>query len=171
MRFGAQSNLVGSVKFSYAINHRGKSTLAYSTITCTHLSKHVQTQPAFNVKRPRTIGNFAIKARVFSMPSSESSYTALKSPSHYPSSPRLSRHSNDTDDSLRHLELSEAPTLVDPPRHLRGRSYSISGFDFQHDLLPLSASLSEPDTTKAESSEKHIGLFNGESPKETPIDM
>lgn len=97
------------------------------------------------------------------MPSSESSYISLKSPSQYPSSRQLSRHSNDTDDSLRDLELSEGPALVDSPRHARGRSYSISGFDFQHDLLPLSSSLSEPDTTQAESSEKHIGLFNGES--------
>lgn len=104
----------------------------------------------------------AIDAKVSSMPSSESSYAALKSPSHYPSSPRLSRHSNDTDDSLRDLELSEGPSLVDSPRHARGRSYSVSGFDFQHDLLPLSASVSEPDRTQAESSEKHIGLFNGE---------
>lgn len=44
----------------------------------------------------------------------------------------------------------------------RQRSYSISGFDFQRDLLPLSASLSEPDTTTfGEIGEKDITLLHG----------
>lgn len=91
----------------------------------------------------------------------ESTYTALKSPSNYASSPPLSRHSNDSDDSLRALELSEGPVSGSSPRHGRGRSYSVSGFDFQHDLLPLTASLSDPETKRGEAVEKSIGLFNG----------
>jgi hypothetical protein len=87
------------------------------------------------------------------MPSSRDSYASLKSLSDTPSRPR---HPNDSDDSLRALELTEEPGS---PR--RGRSYSISGFDFQHDLLPLSASLSEPETLHGESAEKNLGLFNG----------
>jgi hypothetical protein len=44
----------------------------------------------------------------------------------------------------------------------RPRSYSISGFDFQHDLLPLTASVSEPDTTMfGEIGEKDITLLHG----------
>lgn len=93
--------------------------------------------------------------------SRESSYTALKSPLNYPPSPPLLRHSNDSDDSLRALEFTEGPILAESSRHERVRSYSVSGFDFQHDLLPLSTSLSEPDTTHGESVEKNIGLFNG----------
>lgn len=43
----------------------------------------------------------------------------------------------------------------------RTRSYSMSGFDFQRDLLPLSSSLSEPDTTSfGESGEKNITLLH-----------
>lgn len=91
----------------------------------------------------------------------ESSYVALKSPANYPPSPPLSRHSNDSDDSLRALEFSEEPILAESPSHGRVRSHSLSGFDFQHDLLPLSTSLSEPDTLHGESAEKTIGLING----------
>jgi hypothetical protein len=43
-----------------------------------------------------------------------------------------------------------------------GRSYSVSGFEFQHDLLPLTASLSDPETVHGEGVEKNIGLVNGE---------
>jgi hypothetical protein len=92
-------------------------------------------------------------------------YIALKSPinsADYPPSPPLSRHSSDSDDSeaLRALELSEGPLDADPQQPGRGRSYSI-GFDFQRDLLPLSASLSEPDTSRSEAGEKSISLLNG----------
>ncbi|KAG1891059.1 amino acid permease-domain-containing protein [Suillus subluteus] len=66
-----------------------------------------------------------------------------------------SRDSNDSSDSLRNLELSEGPMS----ERGRSRSYSITGFDFQRDLLPLSSSLSEPDT--GESGEKNITLLHG----------
>jgi hypothetical protein len=42
-----------------------------------------------------------------------------------------------------------------------GRSYSVSGFEF--DLLPLSASVADPDLVQGEGTgEKSIGLVNGE---------
>ncbi|CAA7271674.1 unnamed protein product [Cyclocybe aegerita] len=86
-------------------------------------------------------------------------YVVLRSPLMYPSSPPLSRHSNDSDDSLRALEVSEGPAAS---RQIgRGRSYSISGFDFQRDLLPLSASVTDPGNLHAEGGEKNIGLING----------
>jgi hypothetical protein len=90
------------------------------------------------------------------------SYTALKSPNAttYPPSPPLSHHSQDSEDSLRALEVEVGFTDT-PERIGRGRSYSISGFDFHHDLLPLSASLSEPETTHGEGGEKSITLING----------
>ncbi|KAI6128263.1 amino acid permease-domain-containing protein [Pisolithus croceorrhizus] len=67
------------------------------------------------------------------------------------------RNSDDSIDSLRNLELSDGP-VVPSERH---RSFSLSGFDFQRDLLPLSASLSEPDTAQGEAVEKSIGLIQG----------
>lgn len=101
--------------------------------------------------------NISRTRRIYSMTSSRaSSYASLKSSGS--NSPPL-RHSNDSDDSLRALELTEGPILASSSR--RGRSYSISGFDFQHDLLPLSTSLSEPETVHGESTEKNLGLFNG----------
>ena len=90
--------------------------------------------------------------------SHESSYASFKSQSNSPPSP-LSHHSNNSDDSLRALELAEGPNLADSSR--RRRSYSISGFDFQHDLLPLSTSISEPETVRGESAEKNLSLVNG----------
>ncbi|KAH9946044.1 L-methionine transporter [Epithele typhae] len=79
----------------------------------------------------------------------------------YSPSIRSARLSEESDDSLRDLELSEGPLLAETARPYRGRSYSMSGFDFQHDLLPLSASLSEPDEVHLESGEKRLGLVNG----------
>ncbi|KAG1756731.1 amino acid permease-domain-containing protein [Suillus paluster] len=64
---------------------------------------------------------------------------------------------NDSSDSLRNLELSEGPMS----ERGRPRSYSITGFDFQRDLLPLSSSLSEPDTSRGESGQKDITLLHG----------
>ncbi|KAK7467094.1 hypothetical protein VKT23_004154 [Stygiomarasmius scandens] len=91
-----------------------------------------------------------------------SSYVSLHSPindsrSHSPS--LSSRQSRDSNDSLRALEILETP-LAETPRHSRNRSYSISGFEFHQDLLPLSTSLAEPDIIR-ESGEKSIGLLNG----------
>ncbi|EKM55586.1 uncharacterized protein PHACADRAFT_93389 [Phanerochaete carnosa HHB-10118-sp] len=71
------------------------------------------------------------------------------------------RTSQDSEDSLRALELSEGPLLAESPQTHRARSYSVSGFDFQSDLLPLTASFSEPDDVRVEAKEKHIGLLNG----------
>lgn len=71
------------------------------------------------------------------------------------------RASQDSEDSLRALEISEGPLLAESPRSHRARSYSVSGFDIQNDLLPLTASLSEPENVRVEAREKHIGLVNG----------
>ncbi|KAI0636883.1 amino acid transporter [Trametes polyzona] len=79
----------------------------------------------------------------------------------YSPSIRSTRLSEDSDDSLRDLELSDGPLLAETTRPLRPRSYSVSGFDFQHDLLPLSASLSEPDEIHPEAHEKRLSLING----------
>ncbi|KAF8163330.1 L-methionine transporter [Crassisporium funariophilum] len=87
-------------------------------------------------------------------------YVALRTSVIYPPSPPLSRHSHDSDDSLRALEVSEGPA-TNPQRIGRGRSYSVSGFDFQRDLLPLSASVTDPGNIHGEGSEKSIGLMNG----------
>ncbi len=91
-------------------------------------------------------------------------YDALRSPGKSPHVEDYddARYSQDSDESLRALEISDGPLLAEAPRTGRGRSYSVSGFDFQNDLLPLSASLSEPESVSAESKEKHIGLVNGE---------
>lgn len=101
-----------------------------------------------------------------SSPSSSSHGLVLKSPRsrspvlQYPPSPPLSHASHDSDDSLRALELSDGPAVF-PGRTRSGRSYSLSGFDFQHDLLPLSASLSDPDGPVDVAGEKNITLING----------
>ncbi|KAG5728011.1 B(0,+)-type amino acid transporter 1 [Termitomyces sp. T112] len=91
-------------------------------------------------------------------------YVTIKSPqsgTYPPSSPLLNRHSHDSDEgSLRALEISEGPSVV-PVRYSRGRSYSGSGFEFQHDLLPLSMSLTDPDVRQGPSTEKSVGLING----------
>ncbi|RDB21074.1 b(0,+)-type amino acid transporter 1 [Hypsizygus marmoreus] len=90
-------------------------------------------------------------------------YVALKSPisGTYPPSPPLSRRSHESDeDSLRALEISEGPS-VPAARFGRARSYSVSGFEFQHDLLPLSTSLTDPDVTHGRGHEKSVGLVNG----------
>jgi len=81
----------------------------------------------------------------------------------YPSPPTSLRGSRDSDDSLRALELSDGP--LEPPR--RPRAHSISGFNFQSDLIPLSASVSDSDpTVGVEQGEKNIGLVKG-----TPISV
>ncbi|KAF9264655.1 amino acid transporter [Marasmius fiardii PR-910] len=93
-----------------------------------------------------------------------SSYVSLKSLDDEDlSSPRTpSRLSQDSEDSLRALEISEGVPLAEPSRHSRNRSYSVSGFDFQHDLLPLSSSLADDTILQGESGqEKSIGLWNG----------
>lgn len=95
-------------------------------------------------------------------------FDALKSPSSphiasptYKLSGRSPRASQDSDDSLRDLEYSEGPLLAEGPITSRARSYSISGFDFQDGLLPLTASLSEPDTLRGESQPKNLSLVSG----------
>lgn len=97
-------------------------------------------------------------------PLADAAYDTIKSPRNVGHSgyvsPPYSRSSHESDeDSLRALELSDGPLLAETSTS-RGRSYSVSGFDFQRDLLPLSASLSEPDNSR-EPRDKHIGLING----------
>ena len=72
--------------------------------------------------------------------------------------PLRSRSSNDSDDSLRALELLEGTA---PSTLQRGRSVSMSSFSFERDLLPLTASLSEPDEVRSAVAEKSIGLIDG----------
>ncbi|KIK95238.1 hypothetical protein PAXRUDRAFT_398229 [Paxillus rubicundulus Ve08.2h10] len=102
----------------------------------------------------------------FPSPSSSTSSTE-----HHPLSPtRNARHfqssSNDSTESLRNLELSDGPMSAGKAgagtRHGRQRSFSFTGFDFQRDLLPLSASVSEPDASFVDSpgSEKSISLIH-----------
>ena len=80
-------------------------------------------------------------------------------PKGYPSPP-LSRSSHDSNEELQALEYSEGP--IQATRFGRGgRSFSISGFDFQHALLPLAASMSDPEAVTDVASEKSIGLVNG----------
>jgi len=73
-------------------------------------------------------------------------------------SPLRSRSSDDSDDSLSALELlgGAAPKALH-----RGRSLSQSGFRFERDLLPLSASLSESEEVRSAIGEKNIGVING----------
>lgn len=72
--------------------------------------------------------------------------------------PLRSRSSHDSDDSLRALELLEGAA---PSTMHRGRSFSISSFSLERDLLPLTASLSEPDEVRSAGAEKSIGLIDG----------
>ncbi|TDL24790.1 L-methionine transporter [Rickenella mellea] len=94
---------------------------------------------------------------------SSGSYIPMRSPrspaATYPPSPPLSRSSHESDDSLRALELSDGP--IDPTPRRAGRSYSVSGFHFQHDLLPLTTSLSESENKGDGPSEKNISLVSG----------
>jgi len=83
-------------------------------------------------------------------------YVALKSFI----SPPSPRHSQDSDDSLRALEISDGPA-TNPQSIGRGRSYSVAGFEFQRDLLPLSASVTDPENVNGEGHQKTIGLING----------
>lgn len=69
-----------------------------------------------------------------------------------------SRSSHDSDDSLRALELLDG---MAPSALHRERSFSMSSFSFERDLLPLTASLSEPDEVRSAVAEKSIGLING----------
>jgi len=69
-----------------------------------------------------------------------------------------SRSSRGSDDSLTALELLESAA---PTAHHKTRSFSGSSFGFERDLLPLSASLSEPDELRSVSGEKTIGIING----------
>lgn len=93
------------------------------------------------------------------MPESGSDFThsdsSRASREHYPLT--ATRHSHDSINSLRNLELSDGPMTPGGARS----SYSFSGFDFRQDLLPLSASLSEPDTLHGGGAEKSIGLIQG----------
>src|SRR6202021_737484 len=88
--------------------------------------------------------------------SSHDELASLKSPR----SP-LARRSNDSEDSLRALEMSDGPQASSHGRH--ARSYSVTGFEFQHDLLPLTASLSEPESLLGERGDKNINLGGGMS--------
>ncbi|EIW85159.1 L-methionine transporter [Coniophora puteana RWD-64-598 SS2] len=66
-------------------------------------------------------------------------------------------HSDDSTDSLRDLELTPGPAGAG--RQEEGLSFS--GFDFQRDLLPLSATLNEADYTREHGSEKNINVIHG----------
>ena len=80
----------------------------------------------------------------------------------YPSPP-LSHGSFDSDvDELRALELSDGPRSAGGPRRGgRGRSFSLSGFGFENDLLPLTSSLDASEEVRTPGAEKSISLLNG----------
>jgi hypothetical protein len=86
-------------------------------------------------------------------------YAALRSPLNTAEYERSPRHSNESEESLRALEVSDGPQ-TDTFSGRRGRSYSVSGFNFQQDLIPLTASLTEPEILR-DGSDKNIGLLNG----------
>ncbi|KAG6370100.1 amino acid permease-domain-containing protein [Boletus reticuloceps] len=81
---------------------------------------------------------------------------------------RATRHShsssNDSTESLRNLELTDGPMLASTAtKRGRQRSFSLSGFDFQAELLPLSETVSDADGSFRESpgAEKSISLIHG----------
>ena len=72
--------------------------------------------------------------------------------------------SNDSTESLRHLELTDGSMKASTiSRHTRTRSSSLSGFDFQAGLLPPSEAISETGLSFRETrrTEKTIGLVHG----------
>lgn len=81
-------------------------------------------------------------------PSESSSATRLSSASSPPA-------------SLRALELEQGPASAGSPLALRRTAtlQSISGFEFEHALLPLSLSGDEP---LQDGEHKHVGLLHGE---------
>ncbi|KAF9454520.1 amino acid transporter [Macrolepiota fuliginosa MF-IS2] len=87
-------------------------------------------------------------------------YAALRSPLNSNFEPSSRHSSHDSEESLRALEVAgnSAPSVS--RGYGRTRSYSVSGFNFQQDLLPLSASVTEPVITHGDG-EKSIGLING----------
>ncbi|RXW24138.1 hypothetical protein EST38_g1706 [Candolleomyces aberdarensis] len=95
---------------------------------------------------------------------SREEYVVLRSPQRQqyrlPSPRHSPRHSEDSDDSLRALEVAAGPA-GGPGTTGRGRSYSLTGFDYQRDLIPLSASVTEPAIDQQDTGEKSIGLVNG----------
>lgn len=90
-------------------------------------------------------------------------YVTHSSRSHaqYSASPSLSRSSHDSDDSLRALELSDGPIKLST-MGTRARSFSMGGFNFEQDLLPLSTSLSDPGASGSGAhGESNINLVSG----------
>lgn len=90
-------------------------------------------------------------------------YVTHSSRSHaqYSASPSLSRSSHDSDDSLRALELSDGPIKLST-MGTRARSFSMGGFNFEQDLLPLSTSLSDPVASGSGAhGERSINLVSG----------
>lgn len=117
-------------------------------------------------RRQKSLQKVKLIGRMSSRSSTSSQGLVLKSPRspvrqlQYPPSPPLS-HESDEDESLRALELSDGSIQLRSSRVTR--SYSISGFDFQHDLLPLSTSLSEAEGASERVGEKNISLISGSS--------
>lgn len=86
------------------------------------------------------------------MSKTRSDFTPRASPEGYSLAHRL----DDSTESLCNLERLDGPVA-------RPRALSLSGFDFQQELLPLSASLSEPDVLHADAGEKNIGVIQSRS--------
>lgn len=103
-------------------------------------------------------------------------FDALKSPVSFSSlpsgpgykrvivSPRASLDSNDS--ALRDLEFSDNVLLVDAPISARAKTFPLTPLDFEHDLLPLTAGLSNEgfDAAAAAAPQpqpKNLGLLNG----------
>ena len=77
------------------------------------------------------------------------------------------RSSQDSDDSLRALELTEGPSGysagLDTSRARASRSYSVSGLQFEPDLFQLTTTLDDPGYEKSGElgEKKQIGFMKG----------
>lgn len=73
------------------------------------------------------------------------------------------RSSHDSDDSLRALELTEGPSGHSVPGTRPSRSYSVSRFQFEPDLFPLSSTLDVPGEQRGGElgEKKGIGFMKG----------
>ncbi|KIJ44053.1 hypothetical protein M422DRAFT_67697 [Sphaerobolus stellatus SS14] len=88
-----------------------------------------------------------------SSPQARGRYTSILND--YPSPP----HSRSSSESLRALELQDGPEVIELRPTRSGRTNSISIFEFQAELLPLS--LSEAERPEEAVVEKTLGLWNG----------
>jgi hypothetical protein len=80
----------------------------------------------------------------------------------YPSPPESTHSMRDSNESLRALEFSDGPSDMPLRGAGRVRSYSMAGFDFQAEMLPLSESREASTPAGAEVVDKNIGVVKGD---------